>query len=156
MKWLAPFLLALVLSFAGLATFASPVAHAQQTQVEKCNPTDFLGLSPWYEYLGDKLTTSCEIKCFNFVEQGKSDIPCGDGKSDIPLVLLAVVDDLLRIAGLVSVGFTIYGAFQYVISQGEPEATARAQKTVMSALIGVAVAMVAVISVSFIGKKFGG
>lgn len=155
MKWLAPFLIALVMCCAGLATFASPVAHAQ-SRVEKCNPTDFLGLSPWYQYLGNKLTADCEIKCFNFIEQGKTDKPCGDGKSDIPLVLLAVVDDLLRIAGLVSIGFVMYGAFQYVISQGDPESTARAQKTVMSALIGVVVAMVAVISISFIGKKFGG
>jgi hypothetical protein len=104
----------------------------------------FFGLKPWFEYL--KLNHDCEIVGFNI-------LPGGGEPSDIPLILLAVVDDLLRIAGIIAVGFVIYGAFQYVASQGSPEATARAQGTVINALLGLAVAIAAVATVSFIGSR---
>jgi hypothetical protein len=111
----------------------------------------FFGLVPWYHYLssgpnGD--IQNCSVVNFTFIQAGKS--------SDIPLVLLAVVDDLLHIAGLVAVAFVLYGGFQYVSSQGQPEKTARAQNTVIDALIGLAVAIVAISAVSFLGNKLGG
>jgi hypothetical protein len=113
----------------------------------------FFGLTPWWGYLpnssflkGDR--GSCEITNFNFFGGGQA--------SDIPLVLLAVVDDLLKIAGLVAVGFIIYGAFLYVGSQGSPDQTARAQSTILNALIGLAVAITAIVLVTFLGSQFGG
>lgn len=115
----------------------------------------FFGLIQWYHYLpggpgGD--FQGCSIANFTFLPSN------GPPRvfSDIPLVLLAVVDDLLRIAGLVAVGFVIYGAFQYVGSQGQSEKTARAQNTITDALIGLAVAVIAISAVSFLGNKLGG
>jgi hypothetical protein len=110
----------------------------------------FLGLKPWYHYL--ELDSNCDIKDFNFFP------PNGDDpliKSDVPLVLLAVIDDLLRIAGLVAVAFVIIGAINYITSQGNPEDTAKAQSTIVNALIGLAISIVAVAFVSFIGSKLG-
>ncbi len=114
----------------------------------------FFGLSPWWAYLpsssyfnGDKST--CEITNFNVLGGGGQ-------PSDAALVLLAVVDDLLRVAGLVAVGFIIYGAFQYVGSQGNSEQTAKAQSTIINALIGLAIAVTAVVFVSFLGSQLGG
>ena len=103
----------------------------------------FFGLVPWYHYLYVD-PAHCEIKNFNFLG------------GDIPLVLLAVVDDLLRIAGIVAVGFVVYGAIQYIASQGSPDATAKAQSTVLNALIGLAIAIAAIAFVSFLGDKLGG
>jgi hypothetical protein len=108
----------------------------------------FFGLTPWWAYLPSSAFKNCDITNFNFFGGGQA--------SDIPLVLLAVVDDLLRVAGLVAVGFIIYGAFQYVGSQGSPEHTARAQSTVINALIGLAVAVTAIVFVTFLGSQFGG
>lgn len=129
---------------------------------------DFFGLEPWYQYIGVELVPngassppygSCQIKCFNVFDQGKQvgepTNTCGQTKSDIPLILLAVVDDLLRIAGIAAVAFVIYGAFEYIGSQGNSEVTARAQSIVINALIGLAVAMIAVVAVNFIGNKLG-
>jgi len=65
---------------------------------------------------------------------------------------LAIVDILLRIVGLVSVGFVIYGGFRYITSQGEPDATKKALATVVNALIGMAIAIFAVTIVSFMGS----
>lgn len=113
-----------------------------------CAKHGFFGLVPWYQYLDygkDPDTGSCAIKNFVVVEAGKS--------SSVPLILLAIVDDLLRIAGLVAVGFIIYGAIKYTTSQGVPDQTSQAQNTIVNALIGLVVAMIGVGLVSFIGKS---
>ena len=126
----------------------------------------FFGLEPWYAYLGKEFKYSsgassgpddkCDVKCFNLLtipNGGKNQ--CGQGNSDVPLVLLAVIDDLLRIVGIAAVGFVIYGGFQYTTSQGSPDATSRAQSTIINALIGMALAMVSILVVSYLGNTFG-
>jgi len=49
----------------------------------------------------------------------------------------------------------IYGAIQYITSQGEPEKTAKAQSTIIDALIGLVIALISVGVVSFLGKQLG-
>jgi hypothetical protein len=130
----------------------------------------FIGLVPWYDYLPQGeissntnpgpggagiSTTKCDIACFNITPIPHSEDPnkCGNRGSDIPFVLLAIIDDLLRISGLAALGFVFYAAFKYVGSQGSPEGTASAQSTLINALIGMAIAATAVFFVSFLGKK---
>lgn len=121
----------------------------------------FFGLEPWYHFMpaselgynGDP----CAIHCFNFFVQNKHNPnECGETASDVPGVILAIIDDLLRIAALVAVAFIIIGSFQFVGSRGNSERTASAQSTVLNALIGLAIALVAVGFVSFIGNRLGG
>lgn len=117
--------------------------------LDTCQKSDFFGLVPWYHYLPTSDFSGCSIRNFNL-------LPGAGQTSDVPLVLLAVIDDLLRVAALVAIGFVLYGAFQLVTSQGEAEATARARTTIINALIGMAVAILAVALVSFLGAKLGG
>lgn len=107
----------------------------------------FLGLKPWWYYLPDSSfdNATCEVVKFNVLQ----------GKSDIPLVLLAVIDDLLRLAGLIAVGYVLAGGIKFITSQGDPEGIAKAQSTVQNALVGLAVTVVAVAFVSFVGTKLG-
>jgi len=124
----------------------------------------FFGLSPWYKYLGPnfksdlpdkKVGGPCEIQCFHIVRVPKEQSNgCGrENASDIPFVLLAVVDSLLRVAGIVAVAFVLVGAFRYISSSGNPEETARAQSTIINALIGVAIAVVSIAFVVFLGNQ---
>jgi hypothetical protein len=130
----------------------------------------FFGLIPWYDYLpkgeistnsnpgpggASIATTKCDVTCFNVTSIPSSASPnmCGNRGSDIPFVLLAIIDDLLRISGLAALGFVFYAAFKYVGSQGSPEGTANAQSTLINALIGMAIAATAVFFVNFLGKK---
>lgn len=110
-----------------------------------CIEPNFLGLVPWYHYLN--VDGKCEIVNFTVLNSGKS--------SDIPLILLVVVDDLLRIAGIVAVAFVVYGAIQYITSQGEPDKTAKAQSTIINSLVGLGISIVAVTLVTFLGNKIG-
>jgi hypothetical protein len=123
------------------------------------NPVNFLGLLPWWQYLpsSDFATDAsgrCNIDTFN-IPHGAAGAAGTVTANDIPLVLLAIVDDLLRIAGLIAVGFIISAAFKFITSQGDPEGTAKARQTVINALIGLAVAIVATVFVSYIGNTLG-
>jgi len=102
----------------------------------------FFGLPTWYKYLGGNYnvyTRRCEV-AFGF-------------PGDLPLVGLAIVDMLLRIAGLVTVGYIVYGGIQYVVSQGESDRTAKAQGTIVNAFIGLLITIVAIGVVSFVGNR---
>lgn len=131
--------------------------HAQSAPDPQATPTatapvcqahSFFGLQPWYQYLQLDPST-CDVKNFNL-------LPGGGRQSDLLLIMLAVIDDLLRIAGLAAVGFIIYASINFITSQGNPEDTARARSTAINALIGLVIATVAVVFVSFIGNKLGG
>jgi hypothetical protein len=110
-----------------------------------CVPPQFFGLHPWYYYL--QTNKDCSIKSFNVL--GSS------GTSDFILVILAIIDDMLRIAGFIAIGFIIYGGIMYVTSQGSPDQTGKAQNTIINALIGLVLAIVAVALVSFLGNRLG-
>lgn len=102
--------------------------------------TTFLGIPAWYRYL--QLDSKCQVTGLT--------VP-----GDLTLIALAIVDALLRVAGLVAVLFVIFGGIQYATSQGSPDATARAQSTVINALAGMALSVVAVAFVSYLGNKLG-
>jgi len=128
-----------------------------------CKYKTFFGIKPWYAYLGDEFSSSndgvnqgdpCTLKCFNFLPQEENNA-CGVIHSDIPYVLLAIVDGLLRVSGLIAVIFVIVGATKYITSQGEPEGVANAQSTVLNALIGMAIAIVAIALISFATRNIG-
>ncbi len=139
------------------ALFSPPVSTVATFTNDSCDKESFLGLEPWYHFLpageidNGSAGHTCDVRCFNVL--GNNLNQCGNTKSDIPYVLLAIIDDLLRISGLVAVGFVFYGAFKYVGSQGSPDATASAQSTIINALIGLAIASIAVLLVQFIGTQ---
>ncbi len=110
---------------------------------------DFFGLLPWYHYLPPGDFSGCDLVNFNF-------LPSSSVASDVPLVMLAVIDDLLRIAGIVAIAFVIVGSVRYITSQGNPEQTAQAQSTIINALIGTAIAIAAATFVGFVGSQLGG
>lgn len=124
-----------------LSTHFAAVADA-------CNNNGFFGFPHWYKYLDVRQLTingekTCQVVDFS--------IP-----GDLTLVALAILDMLLRLAGMVAVGFVVYGSIQYVTSQGEPDGVKKAQNTIVNALIGVVIALVAAATVSFIGRQLVG
>lgn len=127
------------------------VAATAPDQADKCNQR-FFGLVPWYNYMEGELDAECNVRCFNIFQQSVPN-DCGQRRSDIPGVLLALIDNLLRIAGLVAIAFIFAGAFKYIESRGNPEKTAQAQSTIINALVGLVIAMVAVGFVAFLGSK---
>ncbi len=130
--------------------FASLISPLVQNFAAACTdrPT-FFGLKPWYQYLNlqaNPQTGACEVTNFQVL----------GNRSDFLLIGLVIVDDLLRVAALVAVGFIIYGGITYVTSQGAPDQTSKAQQTIINALIGLVVSLIAVSLVAFLGNRLGG
>ncbi len=120
---------------------------AQFTAAGCTSKTSFIGLPTWYKYLqGDKYTdpvtglTSCHPKLA--------------GISDIWKVVAAVIEILLRVATLIAIGFVVYGGVLYTVSQAQPDKTKLALRTIINALIGLAITIVAAAVVSFIAGRF--
>lgn len=107
-----------------------------------CNSTGFFGFPTWYKYLKyDDSSGNCEIVNFDV--------------SQIPLIVLALVEIALRIAALVAVGYIIYGGVQFITGQGEADKSKKARQTIINALIGLVIALLSVGVVTFIGTRIG-
>lgn len=99
-------------------------------------------LPSWYKYLNSKqndVTGRCT--------------PIFDFPEDISAILLALVEILLRIGTFAAIGFIIYGGVLYMTSQGEPDKAAGAQKTLLNAVVGLIITIIATAVVAFIGGQ---
>jgi hypothetical protein len=117
----------------------------------QCNKT-FFGIPPWYKYLPmkyDAATKVCSVdNSFQILGNGTN--------SGIVLIALGIVDILLRLAAMVAVGYVIWGGVKYMTSQGESGELAAAKHTIINALVGLAIALVATTVVVFAGNRLAG
>jgi hypothetical protein len=103
----------------------------------------FFGFPHWYKYLDG-------IQDVNGVCT-----PHLNGINDIWLVVAAVIEILLRVAVILSFIMVIYGGVNYITSQGEPDKTSQAKNTIVNALLGLAIAVLAASIVAFIAGRIG-
>lgn len=133
-----------------VASFLLNVAHT--VAAGECVPGSsgyhtFFGLLPWYHYLD--LNSQCDFDAsHNFVLLG--------AHSSVLLIALAIIDDLLRLAGLLAVFFVIFAGVKFILSNGSPDEAAKARSGGINALVGLAITMVAIAFVSFLGNQVGG
>lgn len=122
-------------------------------QVTGCNldTGGFFGLPTWYKYL-----SGVPVETYDVTTNTTTTLcsPHLNGVGDIWLVVLAVIDIILRIIGVLAIGWVIWGGIQYTTSQGEPDRTKRAKDTIINAVAGLVIAMLAVAVVGFIGSRF--
>lgn len=120
-----------------------PILNALQHFAATCQPGSgggFLGFPTWYKYLdGIDVAGKCSV-VFKF-------------PNDIGIVLLAVVEILLRISGLVAVAFVMVGGIRFLTSQGNSENAASARKTIINAAIGLVITLLATAIVGFIARS---
>lgn len=134
----------LTASAALLPAAASAATPANCTQ----ESGSFLGFPTWYKYLEPNIVgTECKLT-FPKDSAGNESVILA-----IPRILLAVFEIILRIAGLAAVGFIIFGGFQYLISQGEPDRTKGAKSTILNSVIGLAITLSATAIVNLIGRN---
>jgi hypothetical protein len=70
-------------------------------------------------------------------------------------IALAIIDMLLYLAGLVAVVSIIIAGITYVTALGNPEKNVAARRRLVNSLIGLAIVLIAIEVVSFIGNKLG-
>jgi hypothetical protein len=107
----------------------------------------FLGFPKWYKYL--------QSQPYNDSVTGKQTcIPKVNGLNDIWKIVAAVIELLTRLASLIAIGFVVYGGITYILSQGNPDKTKQALKTVINSVVGLAIAIVSTALVSFVAGRF--
>jgi hypothetical protein len=107
-----------------------------------CPGGGFLGFPTWYKYLPGTYT--------NKKYGGHLCSPQISGLNDVWLVLAAIIEILLQVAALLAVVMVIYGSINFIMSRGEPDKTANARNTIINALLGLAIAVIAAATVNFI------
>lgn len=105
-----------------------------------CEDKGITLIPSWHQYLPKDGDCRIDINKFSF-------------PGDIAPIALAVVEILLRIGTFAAVAFVIYGGFQYLTSQGEPDKAVNARKTLINAVIGLVIALLATGVVSFLGGQ---
>jgi hypothetical protein len=133
-KKLNLFVLSLIASLAMITPLTTPAVLAE---CESSDAGAFTAFPTWYKYL--EFDANCEVESF--------DIP-----GDLWKIGLAIIEIVLRVAGLIAVGYTIFGGFKYVMSRGNPQEAAKARQTIIDAIIGIAISSLATVLVGFLGR----
>ncbi len=98
---------------------------------------------PWYKYL-DGETDDGTGKC--------SPVLSDDYPKAISLIALAVLDTLLRVSGILATAYLIWGAIQYITSQGDQNGIANAKNTILNAIVGLVIVLLSIGVVQFVGN----
>jgi hypothetical protein len=116
----------------------------------ECSGGSFFGLPTWYKYLHvdkNSATGKCEVDFTVFDRSTRS-----FNGDDILRLSLSIIDMLLHVAALVALAFVLYGGLRYITSTGSPDGTKAAQNTIINALVGLVISIVAAGVVAFIGN----
>ncbi len=150
----------LALSMTFLTVFLSLVfvpaltttVHA--SNVEACRgSTNLLSFPAWYQYLEVSPPPDCTVSAIRYDDGpglgGESEPPVNIGAT-VGALLLAIIEILLRVAGIVAVGFVVYGGIRYTMSQGAPDKLQAARQTIINGIIGIFIAASAVAIINLV------
>jgi len=150
-------LLSILLSFFGLigSSYALDVG-------DDCDPPDgsLLGIPTWYKYLpGEGIVQISPKNGGGYTEtivcqptvktEGEEALPV----NNILLIVAAITEILVRVAGFAAFIFLIYGGFMYLTSSGNAENVSKAGSTLLNAAIGLGIAISATAFINFFANK---
>ncbi len=130
-----------------------------------------LGIPTWYKYLDGKwvataIKDSSGALVFDVTDPAKHELICQpdiktSGGETIPFTAImsisaAILDILVRLAGLVAFGYLVYGGFIYLTSSGESDKAKKAGSTLLNAAIGLAIAVSASAIINFFASRLTG
>jgi ABC-type Fe3+ transport system permease subunit len=115
--------------------FGSPVYAASSCTED----SSLLGFPTWYKYL-NPVGADCEPQLRSL--------------TDFWLIAAALLEILLRIGILASVIFITWAGFRLLTSQGDPNSVKEARDTILNAVIGLIIMIIATVSVNFFAGRF--
>lgn len=84
------------------------------------------------------------------IEEGINAANTGENPEDLNAILQNVIRVLLFIVGAAAVIMLIIGGIRYVVSAGDQQAVANAKNTILYAIVGIVVAVLAFAAVQFV------
>ncbi len=128
----------------GLTTVGAIQFVDGQSYDSSCEKNLF-GMRPWYAGLTVKVKVGDEYKC-----------EIGTPKNDdevakmVWVIILNIMTDISVIIGYLALGFIIYGGYLYILSGGDSGKVAKGKKTLIGAVIGIAISLLASVIVNTI------
>lgn len=124
-----------------------------------------LGIPAWYKYLpgegvqqinkdGSPGDVVCQptIKTVTSASGEEEKIPI----NNILLIVAAIIEILIRVAGLAAFIYLIYGGFLYLTSSGSADQVSKAGSTLLNAAIGLGIAISSTAIIGFFADRFKG
>ncbi|MDB4939779.1 MAG: hypothetical protein JWO40_204 [Candidatus Doudnabacteria bacterium] len=71
---------------------------------------------------------------------------------DITGIILVVLRYVIGLAGLIALVFLVFGGFRYITSAGNEETAGKGRKTILNALIGLAIVILSYVIISVVSK----
>ncbi|HEU5121382.1 MAG TPA: hypothetical protein VFT59_00925 [Candidatus Saccharimonadales bacterium] len=134
-NWIAAIIFAASLGGATLV-----VATPHTASAAAC--TDRLLTFPtWYRGVSETVGSDCNIKNPNEV---------GGLPTFIWKIVLNVIEIMLQLVGLISVGYIITGGFKYLTSTGTADDIVKARKTITNAIVGLVISIFSVAIVNVV------
>lgn len=129
--------------------FFSPTNNIAFAKKDCSKEDSFFGLPAWYRGLVDKGT--CQIKKIN---QKNGSTYKTDSEVSLQVFIWSIIgniaDMIMRLIGVISAGFIIYGGYQYMLSVGDSSKMAKAKVTITNAVVGLIIAIIASGIVSYL------
>ena len=119
-----------------LSMFMGALAPSGKVFAEGCD-NEFLGLRPWYYGLTDE---SCNVKA---PESDSLDSAPETIATFVWTIILNILVDVFMVAGLVALGFVIYGGYLFLRSGGDVAFATKGRKTLTAALVGLLIVTLA-------------
>lgn len=73
---------------------------------------------------------------------------------DLPKLILGVINTAIVLAGVMTLGYLVYGGFRYLTSRGDEDDTRTAKNTITYAIVGLVVIAIAAAIVNFVFGAF--
>ena len=118
--------------------------EARENENGMCGSASFFGLYPWYQGLVD---SSCEVKEVVLENATGDQVLLRDF---VWTIAGNISSDIFLVIGILAVGYTVYGGYLYIISDGDLAKATKARKTITSALVGMGIALVATAFIRFL------
>ena len=93
---------------------------------------------------------------FKYLECDSDNTPLINNLSDLIKIGAGILEFVVWLAGVVAVFFVIYGGIKYIMSQGVPDKLAQARNTLIYAVAGLIVAIIADTAIQFVMSRFSG
>jgi hypothetical protein len=148
------FFLGLAFIVASSFIVAGALPGSAQAIADPACEKKFFNIPTWYHFLKVE-PPDCEVQISEKIIKDNGTVDTQVKLTNIWLILLAVIDILATLAGLLAVVFVIVGGFKFVTSQAVPEKIASAKNTLVNAVIGLVIAIIATQVVTYFGKVLG-
>lgn len=120
-----------------LIFISSNFGLAQSSTSSSCSTT-FFGLPTWYQYLNLD-PENCRVL---------------DNQQNVPaLIILGFISIAIRLAGILAVFMIIWGGYKFIFSDGNSDQVAGARKTILNAVIGLIIVILATPLVNFVAGR---